>query len=219
MPHPDLTEVIVVLDRSGSMSTIRRDMEGSFDIFIAEQRQIPGACQVTLVQFDDVVEVLYEACPLSNVPRLELVPRGSTALFDGIGLALDTVSRRISSTPDVARPARVLVVIITDGQENASRIYSYDRLLLRIQKKRQVDGWEFVYLGANQDAFHVGRAMGIGLAQSYAATPAGTSEAMKGVSTGTADYRSGKGYTSPSPFTGPGRPPESSGKGGGRKLN
>jgi hypothetical protein len=216
MPHPDLTEVVVVLDRSGSMVSTRVDMEGAFDAFVAEQLALPGQCKVTLVQFDTVVELVYEGLPLARVPRLSLVPRGGTALFDGIGLAVDSVSRRLHATPDAARPARVLAVIITDGGENSSRVYSHDGIFARIQKKREIDGWEFVYLGANQDAFATGQALGIDQAYGYVSSPAGTHDLMDGVSQGVRDFRQGQGYTAP----GPSLPlPKGNGNGGGRKLN
>jgi hypothetical protein len=208
MPNPDLTEILIVLDRSGSMESTKADMEGGFDAFVAAQRQLPGECQVTLVRFDNVVEKVYEGVPLSRVPRLKLEPRGATALFDGIGLAIDEVSRRLAVTPYTAKPSRVLVVIITDGGENASKAYTRDLLVARIQKKREIDGWEFVYLGANQDAFAAGRAIGIQHAYSYQATPAGTAQLLRGVSTGVGTFRAGAGYTPPCP------PPPRGGPGG-----
>jgi uncharacterized protein YegL len=212
MPHPDLTEILIVLDRSGSMATTRTDMEGGFDAFIQAQRRLPGECRVTLVQFDDVVEIVYEGVSLARVPPLTLEPRGSTALYDGIGFAIDGLSRRLAVTPDAQRPSRVLAVIITDGGENASRTYTRDRLLARIEKKRLVDRWELVYLGANQDAFAVGNAIGIQHAYGYQATPAGTARLMEGVSASAASYRAGTGYTPPCP------PPRGRG-GGGSNVN
>jgi uncharacterized protein YegL len=217
MPQPDLTEIIVILDRSGSMSAIRQDMEGGFDSFIADQVLLPGQCKVTLVRFDDVVELVYQGVSVRRVPKLELVPRGATAMYDAIGFTHDAVSTRLRQTREEARPARVLVVVITDGCENASQTYDRQRVFARIRKKRDVDGWEFVYFGANQDAFAAGQAIGIEKAFTYAGTPAGAHDMASGMSESVASYRRGEGYTVPAFFQAPGR--RDPGKGGGGQPN
>lgn len=208
MTRPGLSEIVIVLDRSGSMQSTRRDMEGAFDAFIAQQRDLPGRCEVTLVRFDNEVDQVYEGLPLAQVPPLDLEPRGSTALYDAIGYTIDAVSKRLDGTDEAARPERVLVVIITDGGENASRTYDRERVLARIGRKRTTDGWEFVYLGANQDAFAVGRSLGIDHAYGYISTPQGTRDLMTSVAHSTRNYRAGQGYTVPGP-------PSSSEPGGG----
>jgi uncharacterized protein YegL len=219
MPQPDLTEIIVILDRSGSMACIRHDMEGGFDTFIGDQTALPGQCRVTLVKFDDVVELVYEGLSVRRVPKLQLEPRGATALYDAIGLTLDAVSTRLHRTPEEARPARVLVVIITDGCENASHTYDRNRVFSRIRKKRDVDGWEFVYFGANQDAYAIGHSMGIDKAYGYATTPAGTRDVTSGMSESVGSYRRGEGYTTPANFGPPPKREPGSGGGGGEKPN
>src|SRR5687767_7247965 len=128
---------IVVLDRSGSMSSIKNDTEGGFNEFIAELRK--GAASdtyVTLVQFDTVHDTLYEQKPVSDVPNLKLVPRGATALMDGVGEAIRRAEKFVRSGDNV------VVTILTDGGENSSREYSKEALTKLMDEKRD-DGWEF----------------------------------------------------------------------------
>lgn len=196
MTKPDYSEIIILLDRSGSMSSIKGDVEGGFKSFIEEQRKVPGACAVTLAQFDTAYETSYVAKPLSEIPDLVLSPRGSTALYDSIVKLVSETGTRLGAMAESDRPGRVLCVIITDGEENASREATRDLVFSTITHQREKYNWEFVYIGANQDAFAVGNSMGIGLNYDFTANAAGTEEMMKSVTRGVSSYRSGRSYDS-----------------------
>jgi hypothetical protein len=159
-----LTEIAVVLDRSGSMEDARTDTIGGFNAFLAEQVDDAGDVNVTLAQFDNEYEVVYLREPVRQAPRLTAdtyVPRGSTALLDAIGRTVDELGARLAAMPEAKRPGKVIFVIITDGLENASRGYTREQVFQRIRHQSDVYGWEFVYLGANQDAIAAGAQVGI----------------------------------------------------------
>jgi uncharacterized protein YegL len=121
MTKPNKTEIIFVVDRSGSMSGIAKAMSQGFDEFINNQKQVPGECLVTAVQFDNRYEVLYTAKPLALVPPYVLEPRGYTALLDAIATTISSTGTRFSRTPEDERPRQVLFVIITDGARTLHR--------------------------------------------------------------------------------------------------
>jgi hypothetical protein len=193
MTKPNSTEIIVILDRSGSMSSIAADMRGGFDEFISQQRALPGECCVTLVQFDDKIETVYTAKPVSDVPPLALVPRGSTALYDAIGRTLVESGERFAAMHEGARPSKVILVIITDGHENASREYQAAKVSRMIKHQVEAYQWETIYLGANQDAVAVAEQIGIQAKQAvtYDATRAGTRAMADVVSASVGATRSG----------------------------
>jgi len=188
------TEIIIVLDRSGSMQKIRGDMEGGLDKFFEDQRKLPGRCTVTLTQFSDRYEVVYQGCDIKDVPQACLVPDGTTALLDAVGRTINEVGKRLADTPEAERPGRVLFLIITDGRENASREFRRDDIKKMVQHQTEKYSWQFVYLGANQDAFAEASSIGISLAQDYHATKVGTKDMVASVSRGTERYRGGGGY-------------------------
>jgi hypothetical protein len=171
----DLTDITVLLDRSGSMENIRQDMEGGFNSFVEEQRKLPGNCSLTLIQFDDRYEREYTK-PLAEVPPLNLVPRGWTALLDAIGRAINETGERLAVLPESERPAKVIFVIITDGHENASQIFPRHKIAEMIAHQREKYAWQFLFLGANQDAIATGGSMGIsaGSSLTYSANAVGT---------------------------------------------
>jgi len=139
------TLIAVVMDRSASMEPCREEMRAAFAEFIAGQRTAPGACAVSLYQFDDQFEAVYQALPLEAVPPLVLEPRGGTALHDAVAKAIITVRRD-------ADPDHVIMVIITDGAENSSKEYEGEqgarKITGMISRRQAADGWEFIYLGA-----------------------------------------------------------------------
>jgi len=193
-----LTEIIVVLDRSGSMASIAKDMEGGFNEFIRQQRLIPGECRVTLVQFDTQYEMVYAGMDLHSVPPLKLEPRGGTALLDAIGRTIEDTGRRYSSMQEAERPERVLFVVLSDGQENSSNPYgSYIRpgvVPSLIKRQTDVYSWQFVYFGANQDAIAVAHGLNIPMAENFSADTFGVACALNNMTTGSANYRAGHGY-------------------------
>lgn len=196
--NQDHTEIIIVLDRSGSMSRIKTDMEGGLNQFFEDQKKLPGKCTVTLAQFDDSYEVVYEGRDIKEVPEAKLVPRGNTALLDAVGRTISAVGERLAKMDEADRPGRVLFLIVTDGEENSSREYkSVDKIKQMIQHQTDKYSWCFVFLGANQDAFQSGGRIGIVRAQNFAATPHGVRGMTSDMSKGTESYRAGRGYKTP----------------------
>ncbi|MHC5541508.1 vWA domain-containing protein, partial [Singulisphaera rosea] len=173
------TDITLVLDRSGSMDPIADDTIGGVNAFVAEQKKLPGEASYTLVQFDHEYFQVFGGIPLGDVPPLTretFVPRGTTALLDAIGRAIVETGLRLSAKPEPERPSIVIFVIMTDGQENASQEYTADRINGMITHQREVYSWQFIFLGANQDALQTGGALGVhnGTALSCAANGAGT---------------------------------------------
>ncbi len=166
MTDPNRTHLFFLLDRSGSMQSIREDTVGGFDAFIAEQRTHPGECRVTLAQFDDRYEVVYSDRPIEQVPGLELQPRGMTALLDAIGRLITDAGAHLAALPESHRPGTVIVGIMTDGHENASKEWTHPAVKALIQQQTETYSWEFLYLGADQDAIEVGTGLGVPAARS-----------------------------------------------------
>jgi uncharacterized protein YegL len=173
-----LTELAFVLDRSGSMSGVESDTIGGFNSLIEKQRLESGECMVTTVLFDDHYDLLHDRINLKGIAPItskEYFVRGSTALLDAIGRTLDKLINAQKHTSEDERAEKVVVVIITDGFENASREYAYNRVREMIEQL-QAQGWEFLFLGANIDAIKTASAFGIGdnRAVNYAPDKAGT---------------------------------------------
>lgn len=149
------TDITIILDRSGSMACIKADTIGGVNTFIEEQKKVAGEATFTLVQFDNHYDVVHDALPMSKVPLLTdetFAPRGSTALLDAMGKTINTIKSRISLLPEEEKPEEVIVVVVTDGQENASREFNKSAVFELIEGLTNVDKWNFVFLGANQDA-------------------------------------------------------------------
>jgi uncharacterized protein YegL len=161
MPNPARRHIAIVLDRSGSMITVRADTEGGLTAFLDAQTEAPGETTVSLYQFDDRYDAVYENRALADVPAYRLVPRGTTALFDAVGRTINTVGEQLAAKPDDERPGEVIVVILTDGHENDSREFTQAQVKSAITHQQDQYGWQFVFLGADQDAFEAGGGMGI----------------------------------------------------------
>ena len=156
------TKVVFVVDRSGSMSSIAKDMEGGFKSFIEDQKKNNvGQCDVSLYQFDTQYDVVFENRDIQSELKYTLIPRGSTAMNDAIGRTINTVGETLAKMNEADRPDRVLFVIVTDGEENASKEFTTKQVKELIDRQSNEYNWTFTYLGANQDAWAVGAAMGI----------------------------------------------------------
>ena len=166
MTNPNLTHLYFLLDRSGSMQSIKDDTEGGFDAFIADQRATSDNCRVTLAQFDDRYEEVYHAVPVADVPPLSLSPRGSTALLDSIGRLVGEAGARLAALPEHERPGVVIVGIMTDGHENSSRELTHAQVKALIERQTSEYAWQFLYMGADQDAIEVGSSIGVTAANS-----------------------------------------------------
>ena len=180
MPNPQRTLIAVLLDRSGSMESIKTDTEGGFNALIAEQSAQPGEATVTLAQFDTVYEVVYADRPITDVPPLQLQPRGMTALYDGVGRLITDVGAELAALPDPERPGHVIVVVMTDGHENSSVEWTHEAVNAAIKRQEGEYSWYFVFLGANMDAVEVGARMGFSADRSmtYDASDEGVVSAM-----------------------------------------
>ena len=166
----NLTEMVFVLDRSGSMSGLAADTIGGFNELIEKQKKIEGDAYVTTVLFDHEYEVLHDHVALEEVAPLtdkEYFARGSTALLDAVGRTIDAVGARLAATAEDERPEHVVFVITTDGRENSSREYTAKRVRGMIEHQQQKYSWQFVFLGANMDA--VSEARKLGISAKYAA--------------------------------------------------
>lgn len=182
MPNNEYTDVTMLLDRSGSMHTIKADIEGGFAAFIDEQRQQPGVCKVSLSQFNNTYEPIYTALNLADVPPLKLRPNGSTALLDAIGRIVHETNERLDKLPEAERPGVVIIGIMTDGLENASKEMTYPAVKSIIEAYEKGRGWIFTYMGANQDAIEVGSQIGIRPERSMTYAPAAAMSNLKGYS-------------------------------------
>lgn len=160
----NFTELVFILDRSGSMQSLTGDTIGGFNSLIEKQRGVEGGCVVSTVLFDSRSTVLHDRVPLSEIKpmtRSDYVPHGNTALIDAIGGAV----KHIGNVHKYARPEDIpehtMFVIITDGMENASRLYTADKVRAMIERQKERCGWEFIFIGANIDAVETAREFGI----------------------------------------------------------
>lgn len=186
------TLIAALLDRSGSMEAIADDMRGGFDTYIGAERHQPGTTLVTLAQFDDRYDVVYQNQPIASVPALDLQPRGMTALLDAIGRFVTEVGAGLAALPENERPGEVTVLVLTDGHENASGQWTKDAVRQLIAQQETVYGWDFVFLGANMDAVDVGSQLGFapGKSLTYDADGAGVQGAWDAVASYSARKRS-----------------------------
>ena len=160
----NLTELVFILDRSGSMAGLEGDTIGGFNAMIEKQRGEPGEAVISTVLFDNETEVIYDRLPLDRVPALtekEYYVRGCTALLDAVGGAIHHIGNVHKYAREEDRPEKTLFVITTDGLENASRRYTYDKVKAMIERQRETYGWEFLFLGANIDAAREAARFGI----------------------------------------------------------
>ncbi len=194
------TDLVVILDRSASMESIRADVKQGFDRLIAEQKEMEGHCGVTLVQFDTdpdegpepVIETVFTGVPVAEVRPLEFHPRGWTPLLDAVGSTIFKLTDKIASMDEKFAPDKVIVVIVTDGHENASKEYKLN-VVKKMIEMYTTPKMQFVYLGANVDAFAEAGSMGIpvAMAANYSASPAGVRNMFVAASASMGRYRSG----------------------------
>lgn len=202
-----LTELVFIIDRSGSMGGLESDTIGGFNAMLKEQQAVAGEAVVTTILFDDKYELLHDRLDIRAVAPLtdkDYTVRGSTALLDALGRTINKIRAAQKHTADNYRADKVLFVIITDGLENASREYSAEHIKTRIERQKQKYGWEFVFFGANMDVVIEAGKLGIAAdrAQNYCADAIGTSAAYTAMSAFSAAYRGGKPLTGLSVSTG-----------------
>ena len=160
----NLTELVMILDRSGSMGGLESDTIGGYNSMLKKQREAEGEVLVSTVLFDDRTEVLYDRVPLEKLPQMtekEYYVRGCTALLDAVGGAVRHIGNVHKYAREEDRPEKTIFVITTDGLENASCEYSYDRVKKMVERQKEKYGWEFLFLGANIDAIETAGRFGI----------------------------------------------------------
>jgi len=187
-----LAEIIFILDESGSMSSCKDDTIGGFNEFVETQKKIPGEVKFTFIKFSDYYTVVNEGSPLENVDHLNestYTPSFSTALLDAVGKSINSLTTRLEEAPEEERPEKVLFAILTDGYENASTEYTQKAINEMIKNQRTKEGWEFLFLGADIDAWSGGSSMGINMNVNI--SKADMKRSLKSVSYYTANYRTG----------------------------
>lgn len=188
------TLIVCILDRSGSMSSVIDDAIGGFNEFLKKQKKLDEDATMSVVLFDDRYELLYNNVNLQDVKKMtreDWSPRGMTALNDAIGRTINDVESELKKLKNSERPDKILVAIVTDGHENASREFTGQDIKNLIKKKEKED-WQFVYLAANQDAFSVGTSYGFsgGNTLSYTNTSVGNTIMFDSLSSAATKYRS-----------------------------
>ena len=189
MTRSDLTHLYVLLDRSGSMQSIKSDIVGGFDAFVAEQRSATGECRMTLARFDNEYEQVFADLPIAQVGPLVLEPRGSTALLDSMGRLVVDAGARLAGLPEHERPGTVVVAVMTDGFENASREWTHASIKALVDQQTKDYGWQFLYMGADQDAVEVGQGLGIAADHAMTWSRGSAKAAMGATSAMVADLR------------------------------
>lgn len=162
--NENLTELVFILDRSGSMSGLERDTIGGFNSMLEKQKKESGEAFVTTVLFDDKYKLLHDRNDIKRVNAItekEYYVRGSTALLDAIGITINNIGIALSDTNEEERPGKVLFVIITDGMENSSREFSYEKIKEMVEHQKSKYAWDFIFLGANIDAIMTAGSFGI----------------------------------------------------------
>jgi len=193
------THVSIILDRTGSMESIRDDTIGGFNVFLKENKQQPGSVTLTLVQFDtqDPYEVIHQFTPINEVPELThatYVPRGFTPLLDAIGRGINDLDQKLAMLGDEEKPSGVVFVIVTDGKENASKEFRRDQIVKMIKEKQEKDDWQFVFLSADLEAINDAREYGFQnrSVMSYDKNAEGSRAAWSSLSRTTSDYHRDK---------------------------
>ena len=193
----NLTELVFILDRSGSMAGLEKDTIGGFNAMIEKQRQEPGDAYISTVLFDNTSQVIHDRLALDAVPRLtekEYYVRGCTALLDAVGGAIRHIGNIHKYAREEDRPEKTMFVITTDGMENASRRYTYERVREMITRQKERYGWEFLFLGANMDAAREAARFGIDAdrAANYHADAKGTEVIYGAVCETVCDFRASR---------------------------
>lgn len=194
-----LVEIVVIVDRSGSMSVMRDEAIGGFNDFLQDQKDHPGQANFTLVLFDHEYLLVHDGVDVQGVPELNTKtyePRGTTALLDAMGRTIDDVGERLANTPEENRPEKVIVCIITDGLENASKDYTRDRVTEMVEHQRDKYNWEFLFLAAGLGAVQSSQMVNMqSSTYTVAATGKGMQDAYRYGTQTVSSYRSDAGST------------------------
>jgi uncharacterized protein YegL len=188
----NLTQIVFILDNSGSMANLTGDTIGGYNAFIDEQKKAEGEAILTTVLFNTNYSILHNAVNIKEVEPLttkDYIAGGGTALLDAIGRTIAEVQKKIDDMDEEKRPARTIFVITTDGEENSSREYKQPQVKSMIEHQNKGHGWEFIFLGANIDAVSTAQDYGIAYASSYSANARGLDSVYTGMSKVVTSYR------------------------------
>ena len=183
----NMTEIVYILDRSGSMGGLEEDTIGGFNSMMKKQKKTGEEALVSTILFDDQCEVIYDRVPLSKVEKMtdkQYYVRGCTALLDAVGGAIKHIGNIHKYAREEDRPSKTIFIITTDGMENASRNYSYEKVQKMVKKHQKKYGWEFIFIGANIDAYAEAQKLGVRKerAVNYVHDARGTAKVYAGVS-------------------------------------
>ena len=182
MTDSNYTHILCIVDRSGSMGPVAKDMRGGLDEFFKSQAKEPGRCLVDYVQFDNEREVVFTDKPVA-LAKAQLDPRSMTALLDALGTSVVELGTKLAAKPEDDRPGKVIVVVVTDGYENASRDWTRDKVKALVEQQQDEWNWTFVFLGANMDAISEGGALGVSAGSSMTYDTAHASQTFGSLST------------------------------------
>lgn len=193
----NLTELVFILDKSGSMAGLESDTIGGYNAMLKKQQQQPGEAIVTTVLFDDKYELLHDRINIKGIRPItdqDYYVEGCTALLDAVGKTIKKIANAQRHTEEAERAEKVMFVITTDGLENASKEYSYQKIKAMVEDQKQKYGWEFIFLGANIDAIETAGRFGISAdrAANYHPDSAGTSLNFTAVSDAVSEIRASK---------------------------
>jgi uncharacterized protein YegL len=195
----DFTELVFILDKSGSMSGLESDTIGGYNAMLAKQKEAQGEASVTTVLFDDGYQILHDRIHIKGVAAIsekDYYIGGSTALLDAIGKTINKIGNVQKHTSEEERAGKVMFVITTDGMENASQRFTYDQIRQMIEHQKEKYGWEFIFLGANIDAISTAAKIGISedRAANYKADSKGTEQNFAAVYCVVNNFRDGKAF-------------------------
>jgi uncharacterized protein YegL len=157
----DYTHILYLLDMSGSMARVASDVISGFNNFISKQKALSGECTLSLIQFDNKYQTDYNFAPMASVSKLKFEPRGMTALYDAIGKAITDTGKVLNDMPVFARPEKILVIVHTDGEENASKEFNKERIGEMIKHQEDKYNWKFSFIGTNFDVMGEGASLHI----------------------------------------------------------
>lgn len=189
-----LTEIVCVVDKSGSMQSIVKDAIGGFNAFLEGQRKVEGEANFTLAFFDTGYTKIHDGVNVKNVEplnELSYFPSGGTALYDAVGKTIIAVGKRLSDIPENERPEKIIFAILTDGEENSSHEFNQTQIFDMIKHQKEIYSWEFIFLAANQDAFATAQGLNISSNNTlnFMATGEGVNAAYSKCSLAVTNYR------------------------------